>query len=90
MVLGKRLIIWKVDIVVDQRFVSTPISLIKKPNTPKILNTKTIEYRTKIFSIIELIELQMYQIFNKIKIEYPKTFALNDGLTPMAVLFFII
>ena len=68
--------------------VTRPFS--KKPNTPKILNTKTIAYRTKIFSIIELIELQMYQIFNKIKIEYPKTFALNDGLTPMAVLFFII
>lgn len=29
----------------------------------------------------------MYQIFNKIKIEYPKTFALNDGLTAIAVLF---
>jgi hypothetical protein len=31
--------------------------------------------------------MQMYQTFNKIKIEYLETFALNDGLTPIAVLF---
>lgn len=77
MVLGKRYIIWKVDKVVDQRFVSTLISLLKKLKTAKILYTKTIEYRMKIFSIIELFKVQMYQIFMKIKIECLVMFVLK-------------